>query len=81
MAKAYLLHLFVAFLGTNQFRWVGLRVVCWFNYENTQRVTESGFKEKPGIEGGDPWFTRQKSSSPGYKPVLPGWFKICVRVL
>ena len=22
--------LFVAFLGINQFRWVGLRYVCWF---------------------------------------------------
>ena len=41
---------FVAFLGINQFRRVGLRVVCWFYVGNTQRLTESGFMEKPGIE-------------------------------
>ena len=45
--------LFVAFLGTNQFRRVGLRFVCWFYDGNTQRLTESGFM-KPGIEPATP---------------------------
>ena len=44
----------VAFLGTNQFRKVGLRFVCWFYYENTQRLTESGLMEKPGIKPATP---------------------------
>ena len=42
--------LFVAFLGIYQFRRVGLRFVCWFYDGNTQRLTESGFIEKLGIE-------------------------------
>ena len=46
--------LFVAFLGINQFRRVGLRFVCWFYYGNTQRLTESCFMEKPGIEPATP---------------------------
>ena len=46
--------LFVAFLGINQFHGVGLRFVCWFYYWNTQRLTESGFMEKPGIEPATP---------------------------
>ena len=45
---------FVAFLGINQFRRVGLRFVCWFYDGNTQRLTESGFMEKPGIEPATP---------------------------
>ena len=44
----------VALLGRNQFRWVGLRFVCWFYDQNTQRLTESGFMEKPGIEPSTP---------------------------
>ena len=40
----------MAFLGINQFRRVGLRFVCWFYVGNTQRLTESGFMEKPGIK-------------------------------
>ena len=163
-------YFFVAFLGIKQFSRVGLDL-CWFYVGNTQRLTESGFMEKPGIkpaapglqgiglsptprwhllfvavflgctstgfmffvvlcpgtpEGSngsgsgfkasqkmgqrlrvssdrlgkvrnrtcDPWFTRHRfipyttaASSkpfcgfPGYKPVPPGWFKICVLVL
>ena len=46
--------LFVAFLGSNQFCRVGLSFVCWFYYGNTQRLTESGFMEKPGIESASP---------------------------
>ena len=46
--------LFVAFLGINQFHRVGLRFVCWFYDRNTQRLTESGFMEKPGIEPATP---------------------------
>ena len=42
--------LFVAFLGINEFRRVGLRLVCWFYDRNTQRLTESGLMEKPGIK-------------------------------
>ena len=45
---------FVAFLGINQFCRVGLRYVCWFHDGNTQRLTESGFMEKPGIEPATP---------------------------
>ena len=133
---------FVACLGINQFRRVGLRFVCWFCYGNTQRLTKSGFMEKPGIEPAtlglqgialihytffvaflginqfrrdwvkicvgilygntqrltencfyreagnrtcDLWFTRHSAyplhlfcGVPGFKPVPPGWFKICV---
>ena len=47
-------HGLVAFLGINQFRQVGLRIVCWFYNGNTQRLTESGFMEKPGIEPATP---------------------------
>ena len=46
--------IFVAFLGINQFRRVGLRFVCWFYDENTQRLTESSFMEKPRIEPATP---------------------------
>ena len=46
--------LFVAFLGINQFSRVGLRFVSWFYYGNTQRLTESGFMEMPGIEPATP---------------------------
>ena len=44
----------LAFLGLNQFCWVGLRYVCWFHDGNTQRLTKSGFMEKPGIEPATP---------------------------
>ena len=44
----------VAFLGINQFRRVGLRFVYWFYDGNTQRLTESGFTEKPAIEPATP---------------------------
>ena len=46
--------LFVAFLGINQFRRVGLRYVCWFYVGNTQRLTKSRFMEKPEIEPATP---------------------------
>ena len=46
--------LFVAFLGINQFRQLGVRFVYWFHDGNTQRITESGFMEKPGIEPASP---------------------------
>ena len=45
---------FVASLGINQFCRVGLRYVCWFHDGNTQRLTDSGFMEKPGIEPATP---------------------------
>ena len=54
----------VAFLGINQFRRVGLKLVCWFYCGSTQRLTESGFMEnlctlayfmeKPRIESTTP---------------------------
>ena len=44
----------LAFLALNQFRRVGLRFVCWFYDRNNQRLTESGFMEKPGIEPATP---------------------------
>ena len=59
--------------------------------------TESGFMEKPGIEPATPglqgialihytsgllWFTRQKKTTfPGWKPVPPGGFMICVFII
>ena len=46
--------LFVAFLGIKQFRRVDLRFVCWFYDGNTQRLIQSGFMEKPGIEPATP---------------------------
>ena len=72
------LHLFVAFLGRSQFRQVGLRFVCWLYDGNTQRLTECGFMEKLRIKHllGKTTFC----GFPGYEPVLPGWFKICVLV-
>ena len=51
----------VAFLGINQFRWVGLRFVCWFYDENTKRLTESGFMENPGIEPETPGLQDHKN--------------------
>ena len=49
---------FVAFLGINQFRRVGLRFVCWFYVGNTQRLTEKWFYGEagnkpvtPGLQG------------------------------
>ena len=30
------------------------KIVCWFYVDNTQRLTESGFMEKPGIEPATP---------------------------
>ena len=70
--------LFVAFLGRSQFRQVGLRFVCWLYDGNTQRLTECGFMEKLRIKHllGKTTFC----GFPGYEPVLPGWFKICVLV-
>ena len=46
--------LFVAFLGINQDLRDGSRFVCWFYDGNTQRLTESGFMEKPGMEFATP---------------------------
>ena len=48
-AWAYPLHLFVAFLGINQFRLVGLKSVYWIYVGNTQRLSETCFIKKPGI--------------------------------
>ena len=52
-------------------------------------LTESGFKEKPGIKPATPGLqdiglspTQQTFCGfPWYKPVPPGWLKICVLVL
>ena len=30
------------------------KIVCWFYVGNTQKLTESGFMEKPGIEPATP---------------------------
>ena len=46
--------LFVAFLGINQFRRVGLKFMLVFYNGNTQRLTESFFMEKPGIKPATP---------------------------
>ena len=52
---------FVAFLGINQFRLVGLRFVCWLYYGNIQRLTESCFYGEAGNRTCDPWFTRHSA--------------------
>ena len=54
--------------------------MCWFYDGNTQTLTEIGFMEKPGIEPASPGLQGKESfcGFPGNKPVLPGWFKICV---
>ena len=83
--------IFLAFLGLNQFCQVCLRYVCWFHDGNTQRLTQSGFMEKPEIEPATPGLqgialipyttaagVKTFCGFPGYKPVLLGWFKICV---
>ena len=68
--------------------------MCLLYDGSTRRLTESGFMEKSGIEpattglkdiGLSPTPRRLHPnflcSFPGYKPALPGWFKICVLVL
>ena len=79
---------FVAFLGINRFCQAGLRYICWFHDGNTQRLTESGFMEKPGIKPATPGLQGTALTTtprrllfcgfPGYKPVQSGLFKICV---
>ena len=70
--------LFVAFLGCYQFCLVGFRFVCCFYDGNTQRLTQSGFMEKPGIEPATPSLQDISLSPtpfcclPGYQPVLLG---------
>ena len=57
--------------------------MCWFYDGNTQRLTESGFMEKPGIKPATPGLqdiglspTQQTFCGfPWYKPVPPGWLK------
>ena len=60
-AWVYPLHLFVAFLGTNQFRLIGLRFVCLFYYGNTQRLAESCFYQEAGNRTCAAWFTRHSA--------------------
>ena len=64
--------------------------MCWFNVGNTQRLTESGLMEKPGIKPGFMEKPVIKPATPGasifcgfpvYKPVPASWFKIRVLVL
>ena len=73
----YKANFFVAFLGINQFRWVGLRFVLVF-------ITRTP-KGSPKVVL---WRSRESNLQPlvykaafcgfpGYKPVPPGWFKIC----
>ena len=66
--------LFVAFLGINQFLRIGFRFVCWFYVGHTQRLTQSGFMEKPGIKSATPGLQDKKTfcGFPGYKPVPRG---------
>ena len=67
--------LFLAFLGSNQFRRVGLRFVCWFYVGNTQMLTESSFMEKPGIEIATPGLQGKKNTFCGFPVYKPDpWF-------
>ena len=74
-------------MGRNQY-WAG-RVynLCVLLYMTgtPKGSTESGFMEKPGIEPATPDLQgialihyTTFCGFPGYKPVPPGWFKICV---
>ena len=66
-------------MGRNQY-WAG-RVydLCVYYMTGTpEGSTESGFMEKPGIEPATPGLQGTFFCFPGYKPVPPGWFKICV---
>ena len=75
--------LFVAILGRKQFCPLGLRFLCWFYGGNTQRLTESGFMEKLGIELATPGLQGKETfyGVPGYKSVPLGWLTICMLVL
>ena len=44
------LHLFCGFPGYKPVRPGWFEIVCWFFVGNTQRLTESGFMQKPGTE-------------------------------
>ena len=45
---------FCGFPGYKPVGQIGLRFVCWFYDRNTQRLTESGFMEKLGMEPAAP---------------------------
>ena len=45
---------FYGFPGYKPVGRVGLRFMCWFYDRNTQRLTESGFMEKLGMEPAAP---------------------------
>ena len=75
-------------MGSNQY-WAG-RVydLCVYFMMGTPKVsTKRGFMEKPGIEPTTPGLQDIGLSPtpfcgfPGYTPIPPGWFKICVLVL
>ena len=48
------LFLFCGFPGYKPVPPGWFKTVCWFYVGNTQRLTESGFMEKPGIEPATP---------------------------
>ena len=60
---------------------VGLRFVCWFYVGNTQRLTESGFMEKQGIDPVTPGLQGIRLSTTPWRlrhTEKPGCFKIYV---
>ena len=78
-------------MGSYQY-WAGrvYDLCVYFVTGTPEGSTESGFMEKPGIEHATPvlqdiGFPLHKKKMfygfPGYKPVPPDWFKICVLVL
>ena len=86
--STYPLHLFCGFPGCKPVPTGWFKIVCWFYVGNTQRLTESGFMEKAGIEHATPGLQGIAlipytffCGFPGYKPVPLGWFKICVLVI
>ena len=80
-------------MGRNQY-WAGrVYDLCVYSMTGTSEgSTENGFMEKPGIEPATPGLqgialihyttgvfpSKTFCGFPGCKPVLPGWFKICV---
>ena len=74
-------------MGSNQYWARRVYDLCvYFMTGTPEGSTESGCIEKPGIEPPTPGLQDIGNplhlfcGFPGYKPVLPSWFKICMLV-